>query len=153
MPYSDEQYGVHCDTVANDWVFEGSVKKQSAGDGDIYDYIDMIDNLACDEHIRAELYDYHSGEAMMKIVFEVIGDWKHDHWRFDVLVEEMLDRAGIDYRITQGEVFDDYGGQDFYDGLHYIFILPPIGKSASEKSVWYDIPFGYMPAWSGEIDM
>lgn len=95
----------------------------------IDDIYDVADN------IQITLYDYAIGETMLKLVFEVDGDWKHDHLRFDYLVGKYFDRNGIEYIITDGDVTDDYGGEyDVWRGTHNIFVMLDDDKCASRKT-------------------
>lgn len=114
---------------ANEWFVEASMDKRA------YDIQGIIDDIydATRDISRVELYDYNAGQTILKLVFEVDGDWKHDHLRFDHLVGDMLDKKGIDYTITNGEVLDDTGC-DWYDGTHNIFITLDNDKFASKKT-------------------
>lgn len=117
----------------NEWFVEASMDKRA------YDIQGIIDDVydATRDISRVELYDYNMGQTMLKLVFEVDGDWKHDHLRFDNLVSDMLDKKGIDYTITNGEVLDDTGC-DWYAGTHNIFITLDNDRFASKKTAYID---------------
>lgn len=58
------------------------------------------------------------GQFENTISFEIYGDWKHDHARFDYYAKEWLDNKGLKYKIW--ETITDEDGSDTYGATHTI---------------------------------
>ena len=65
-----------------------------------------------------EIYNYDViNDRAGKIVFEIDGDWKHDHLRFNYIVEKYFDDNNIQY-IWYGEDVLEDTGSDWYPAIH-----------------------------------
>ena len=57
-----------------------------------------------------------------KFEFEIHrGDWKHDHLRLDLLVQDYLNDNGI--RFIKSECVTEEDGSDCYSSIHYYRLL------------------------------
>lgn len=77
------------------------------------DPVFQTQKLLDDNNIFAEVYAY--GNDMPVVCVNIDGDWKHDHWRADVLVEERLGGHLIKKDITEDT------GCDWYPAIHYYY--------------------------------
>ena len=73
--------------------------------------IKAVDELLKANNIYASVYQY--GQLPVVCVEIEWGDWKHEHWRADWLIEEELKGNKIKVEITE----DD--GSDTYSAIHY----------------------------------
>ena len=85
---------------------------------------DRIDNLI--DELKKELQNYNGGYPMynhkgMLIIEVEWGDWKHDHWMIDDLVQEKADDLDMVLLAATSEVTEE-NGSDCYSATHkYIF--------------------------------
>jgi len=80
---------------------------------------DNITNLLKENHMFAEI-----GVMPIenKIEFEIHrGDWKHDHLRLDLLVQDYLNNNGIHF--IKSECVTEEDGGDCYSSIHYYRLL------------------------------
>lgn len=107
----------------------GMVAKDQANEDlqeDIYE--DTFNNLKklayeLDEYIEDKVWVrdfWFDGQFENTISFEIYGDWKHDHARFDYYAKEWLDNRGLDYKISEQMTDDD--DSDSYGAIHTIRI-------------------------------
>lgn len=90
-----------------------------------YDIPNTIEKLFMDEGINAEFYNSTMGYAnngmfpMCTVLFEIEGDWKHDHAAADALVREKFgNKAWI---ISEEDVQES--DSDWYTSIHKYGIL------------------------------
>ena len=84
---------------------------------------DRIDNLI--DELNKELQTYnsypmynHNGALIIEVEW---GDWKHDHWMIDDLVQEKADDLGM-VLLAATSVVTEEDGSDCYSATHkYIF--------------------------------
>ena len=78
------------------------------------DHVFQVQKLLDDNNIFAEAYAWRC-EIPNVVCVDIDGDWKHDHWRADALVEERL--GGILLR----KVITEDTGCDWYPATHYYY--------------------------------
>lgn len=84
------------------------------------DFFKKLEQKLLDK-IPAECYTIKAGEIPVFCVNIHYGDWKHEHARCDLLVEE--EAAANGYEIVQkGQTITEETGTDCYSAIHnYIF--------------------------------
>lgn len=72
------------------------------------------------------------GQFDTTISFEIYGDWKHDHARFDYYASEWLDNKGLKYKMWETITDDD--GSDSYGATHTIRLYDIAEESTVEEA-------------------
>ena len=82
------------------------------------DYLKMekdIHELMKENHINCEVVKINKEDKMIGV--EILwGDWKHEHLRFDGLMEENFNNIRKIYTVTTEE-----DGTDCYSAIHYCY--------------------------------
>ena len=69
-----------------------------------------------------EVYGYDSYPmGTSKIDFKIDGDWKHDHWYFNELIQNWADENGRKIFKIDEEVIEDTGS-DWYPAIHSVYV-------------------------------
>ena len=79
-------------------------------DNKVYKKIEVINKLLEDNNFWADTYPYHDLPVVCVEISK--GDWKHDHWRCD----EILEEAGF-VKMSEKTIWEN--GSDCYSSIHY----------------------------------
>ena len=130
-----DNLGYNCEILKDDNICQVIIKESLKEDVDEATF-NKLKEIAyeLDEYIEDKVWVrdfWFDGQFDTTISFEIYGDWKHDHARFDYYASEWLDNKGLDYKMWETVTDDD--GSDSYGATHTIRLYDFVDESPLEE--------------------